>query len=66
MSCDPTVYNTKEKEMKEDDVKETAITALRQKLAEIEDENHLLERAIVANNELILSLIKRRNNSGKS
>ena len=39
--------------MKEENVKETAITALRQKLAAVEAENALLRAAIEANNALV-------------
>ena len=46
--------------MKEENVKETAITALRQKLAALEAENALLRAAIEANNALVSFCIKQK------
>ena len=46
--------------MREDDVKEKSITALRQKLAALEAENILLRAAVEANNALVSFCIKQK------
>ena len=48
--------------MREDDVKEKAIEALREKLSAIEAENALLRAAVEANNALVSFCIKQKEN----